>query len=194
MYRAGRFQAQRETECRAAEREHDEIDLVRADMSKPLPFDENSFDRIFHRVSNCYVAEVEPIWRECCRILKPCGALLAGMDNGVNFWSDEEKGRLACVMPCNPLENPEHRRILEEQDGGMQFSHSIDELIGGQRRAGFRLTDAYEDTNGSGKLETHKIPTFWATRAVRLRAGGAAKGGKIRFLPPLFSCCLSAPL
>ena len=76
----------------------------------------------------------------------------------------------------------------------MQFSHSIDELIGGQRRAGFRLTDAYEDTNGSGKLETHKIPTFWATRAVRLRAGGAAKGGKIRFLPPLFSCCLSAPL
>ena len=116
------------------------------------------------------------------------------MDNGVNFWSDEEKGRLACVMPCNPLENPEHCRILEEQDGGMQFSHSIDELIGGQLRAGFRLTDAYEDTNGSGKRETHKIPTFWATRAVRWRAGGAAKGGKIRFLPPLFSCCLSAPL
>ena len=49
----------------------------------------------------------------------------------------------------------------------MQFSHSIDEQIGGQLRAGLCLTDIYEDTNGEGNLNDHNIPTFWATRAVK---------------------------
>lgn len=32
---------------------------------------------------------------------------------------------------------------------------------------GFRLTHVYEDTNGTGNLHDHGIPSFWATRAVK---------------------------
>lgn len=159
--------AQLESERMVAQREGYEIDIVHADMTRPLPFPDGSFDLIFHPVSNCYVEQVEPIWRECARILKPGGALLAGLDNGVNFWFDEKEERLTYTMPFNPLVNPEHRMLLEKQDGGMQFSHSIDEQIGGQLRAGLCLTDIYEDVNGEGNLNDHNIPTFWATRAVK---------------------------
>lgn len=159
--------AQLESERMVAQREGYEIEIVHADMTKPLPFPDGSFDLIFHPVSNCYVEQVEPIWRECARVLKPGGVLLAGLDNGVNFWFDEKEERLTYTMPFNPLVNPQHRKLLEEQDGGMQFSHSIDEQIGGQLRAGLCLTDIYEDVNGEGNLNDHNIPTFWATRAVK---------------------------
>ena len=51
---------------------------------------------------------------------------------------------------------------LQEQDCGVQFSHSLEEQIGGQLKAGFRLLDLYEDTNGQGRLHEMGIPTFLA--------------------------------
>ena len=58
-------------------------------MTKPLPFNDEEFDLIFHPVSNCYVEEVEPIFKECYRILKKGGRLLCGLDNGINYIFDE---------------------------------------------------------------------------------------------------------
>ena len=56
---------------------------------------------------------------------------------------------------------------LEKQDCGWQFSHTVSEQIGSQLRAGFTLTDLYEDTNGEGRLHELHIPSFIATRAVK---------------------------
>ena len=160
-------QHQLDSEMLVCQREGYKIEIIRADMTKPLPFPDGCFDLIFHPVSNCYVEQVEPIWRECFRVLKPGGALLAGLDNGVNFWFDENEERLTYTMPFNPLVNPDQRKFLERLDCGMQFSHTIDEQIGGQLKAGFLLTHVFEDTNGEGNLHDHNIPTFWATRAVK---------------------------
>lgn len=160
-------QHQLDSEKQVSQREGFEIEIIRADMTKPLPFPDGCFDLIFHPVSNCYVAEVEPIWRECFRVLKPGGVLLAGLDNGVNFWFDDNEERLTYTMPFNPLVNPDQKELLERLDCGVQFSHTIDEQIGGQLKAGFHLTDVFEDTNGQGNLRDHNIPTFWATRAVK---------------------------
>ena len=159
---------QLESERMVAAREGYEIQIVRADMTKPLPFHDGAFDLIFHPVSNCYVHEVLPIWRECYRVLVPGDILLAGLDNGLNFAFDEEHGcALRYTLPFDPLANEDQRRDLEEADDGMQFSHTIEEQIGGQLEAGFRLTHVYGDTNGVGPLHEHHVPTFWATRAVR---------------------------
>ena len=54
-----------------------------------------------------------------------------------------------------------------KNDWGIQFSHTLEEQIGGQLRAGFQITDLYEDTNGEGNLHEHNIPTFIAVRAVK---------------------------
>ncbi|MBQ1491697.1 MAG: class I SAM-dependent methyltransferase, partial [Blautia sp.] len=130
--------AQLESERMVAEREGYEIRIIRGDMTKPLPFEEEEFDLIFHPVANCYVEEVEGIWRECYRVLKRGGRLLAGLDNGMNFLVDTQEERIINHLPFNPLKNEEQRRQLEKEDGGMQFSHTMEEQVGGQLRAGFR--------------------------------------------------------
>lgn len=158
---------QLESERMVSQREGYDIDIIRADMTKPLPFPDETFDIIFHPVSNCYVADVLPIWRECYRILKKGGALLAGLDNGLNFAFDIEEKNVIFKMPFDPLHNEEHCKFLEKENDGMQFSHTIDEQIGGQLAAGFRLTNVYGDTNGIGNLHDHNIHTFWATRAIK---------------------------
>lgn len=38
-------------------------------------------------------------------------------------------------LPFNPLVNEEQRKQLEEQDCGIQFSHTISEQIGGQLKS-----------------------------------------------------------
>ena len=161
-------QRQLASERLVAEREGYTIEILRGDMTKPLPFADGSFDLIFHPVSNCYVEEVEPIWRECFRVLKPGGVLLAGLDNGINFLFDgEDETKVVNAFPFNPLKNPEQLEQLRQADCGIEFSHTLDEQIGGQLRAGFRLTDLYEDVNGEGRLHELHIPTYIATRAVK---------------------------
>ena len=158
---------QLESEAQVARREGYDITIIRADMTKPLPFPDETFDLIFHPVSNCYVEEVVPIFRECFRILKHGGIFLAGLDIGVNFWVGDDEKTIVNTMPFNPLKNEEQRRQLEEEDCGMQFSHTVEEQVGGQLQAGFRLTHLYGDTNGSGYLHEKNIESFLATRAVK---------------------------
>ncbi|MBO4299815.1 MAG: class I SAM-dependent methyltransferase, partial [Clostridia bacterium] len=159
---------QLESERMVAAREGYDIEIVRADMTKPLPFEDGAFDLIFHPVSNCYIEEVEPVWRECFRVLKPGGRLLAGLDNGMNFLVNEkDESKIVNRLPFNPLKDEKLRLTLEENDDGVQFSHTLEEQLGGQLRAGFRLADLYEDTNGSGFLHEMNVPCFWATLAIR---------------------------
>jgi len=113
------------------------------------------------------VREVLPIWKECFRVLKPGGVLLAGLDNGINYLFDEDETVLVNTLPFDPLTNPEQMKQLQDTDCGIQFSHTLEEQLGGQLKAGFVLTDLYEDYNGSGNLHEHRVPTFWATRCFK---------------------------
>ena len=157
---------QLESERMVAAREGYAIEIVRADMTKPLPFPDASFDLIFHPVSNCYIEDVQHVWDECFRILRPGGLLMAGLDNGFNFlFGDEDEQEIRYSLPFNPLRDPKLMEDLRQTDSGVQFSHTLEEQIRGQLQAGFRLLDLYEDTNGSGFLHEHGVPTFWATLA-----------------------------
>ena len=159
---------QLESERTVAEREGYRIEIIRADMTKRLPFEDGTFDLIFHPVSNCYVEEVKPIWKECYRILKKKGILLSGTDFFINYIVDDDETSIINRLPFNPLKNPEQMKQLEAGDSGVQFSHTLEEQINGQLEAGFVLTALYEDTNGEGRLHELNIPTFLAMRSVKL--------------------------
>ena len=158
---------QLDSERMVAEREGYAISIVRADMTKPLPFPDETFDLIFHPVSNCYIREVRPVWRECWRVLKPGGTLLSGVDHYVNFIVDEDEREIVNHLPFDPLADAAQRSKLEADGAGFQFSHSLEEQIGGQLEAGFTLLSLYEDTNGVGRLHELNIPTFLAMRSVK---------------------------
>jgi SAM-dependent methyltransferase len=159
--------AQLDREKLVAEREGYSIQIIRGDMTKPLPFKDESFDLIFFPVSNVYIEQAKPVFKECYRILKSGGVLLSGLDNGINFITDDDEKEIKNHLPFNPLKNSEQMEELVKSDDGVEFSHTLEEQIGGQLEAGFILRDLYEDTNGEGRLKELNIPTFFATRSLK---------------------------
>lgn len=160
-------EAQLASEKLVAEREKYDIEIIKADMTKSLPFADDTFDLIFHPVSNCYIQDVIPVWKECFRVLKPNGLLLAGLDNGINYVFDNDEKEITNVLPFNPLADKKLYEQSIKDNIGIQFSHTIEEQIGGQLKAGFMLIDIYHDTNGEGNLHIHNVPTFYATCAIK---------------------------
>ena len=71
------------------------------------------------------------------------GYLLAGCDLFLDYIVDNDETMIVNALPFNPLKNPEQMKQLQDEDAGVQFSHSIEEQIGGQLEAGFRLLNIY---------------------------------------------------
>ncbi|MHB9291037.1 hypothetical protein Holit_00107 [Hollandina sp. SP2] len=157
-----------------SERESYAINIVKADMTDVFPFNNAEFDMVFHPVSNCYIEDVYHIWHECYRVLQDEGILIAGMSNGLCYLFDGiEKSPpvVAHKLPYNPLRDPELYEKIKREHDSIEFSHSLEELIGGQLKAGFILTDMYEDYDTTGVLREY-MPQYIATRAVKPGLGG----------------------
>lgn len=150
-----------------AERENYSIEIVKGDITERLPFENDSFDLIFYPVSNCYYLGMDHVFSECYRILKKGGRLLSGLSMEINYAVDESEERLVERLPFNPLEDHRLMEDLDKTDSGVQFSHSIEENIGEQLKAGFILKDIFQDTNGEGHLHFLNVPSFIASLAVK---------------------------
>ena len=167
--------AQLESDRLVAEREGLSIRLELGDMRDLGRFDDESFDLVFHPVSNCFVDTVLPVWRESYRVLRPGGVLLAGFVNPLVYifdmdeWDNNASLSVKHSIPYSDLRDlpPDvvERRIAEEE--AMEFGHSLDDQIGGQIAAGFVIAGFYEDNSGGDLLDRY-INTFIATKAVKL--------------------------
>ncbi|MBS0274955.1 MAG: class I SAM-dependent methyltransferase [Proteobacteria bacterium] len=137
-------------------------------------FEDGLFDLIFHPVSNSYAPEILPVWRECYRVLRPGGALLAGFMNPIVYVFDSEAAdQLTVKFPLPYADavdrSPDELRRLIVRDHTLEFSHTLEEQIGGQLDAGFVLTHMFEDRD-RGSPESGRsryFPTCMATRALR---------------------------
>ena len=140
-------------------------------------FSDESFDLIVHPVSNLFVPDIRPVWREAYRVLRRGGALLSGFNNPVRYLFDEERAerdkvlQVRHALPYSDLEslNEEERRRLFGAEEPVEFSHTLDDQIGGQLEAGFLIAGFYEDTYGEGEddLLSKYMSTFIATRAIK---------------------------
>lgn len=141
-----------------AQREGYSINLIKADMTSPFPFADASFDFIVHPVANCYVEDIEQVWREAFRVLRAGGALMSGWTNPIMYmvddealFSDEVPLEIKHPLPYNSR-HEEQKGLEITTEGGYQFSHTLDTQIGGQLRAGFLLKDFYEDNEPDNRL------------------------------------------
>ena len=151
--------------------EHHELELktelgLMQDLSR---FPDESFDLVFNPVSNCFVEDVQPVWNEAFRVLKPGGRLLAGFCNPVLFGFDPDATGEAGLrwkyrLPYSDLHSRSAEDLARHRATGepLEFSHSLEAQIGGQLRAGFRLLDLYEDTAENWELAEY-FPPFLAT-------------------------------
>jgi SAM-dependent methyltransferase len=162
---------QLEQDRMVARREELMLITVEGDMRDLSVFSDDCFDLVFHPVSNVFCPEVRPVWREAFRVLRPGGILLAGFDNPCVFIFDfpmAEKGVFEVKYPlpfdATQLSEEERQRVFGDAEP-LEFSHTLEEQIGGQLEAGFLMTGFYEDQDASplGKF----IPGYFATRAIK---------------------------
>jgi len=160
-----------------AERDSLSIVTVEGDMADLSVFDDDSFDLIVHPVSNTFVADVLPVWTEAFRVLKPGCSLLAGFTNPAVYLFDyelaDDEDSLK-VVNALPYSDPDDLSLDKKQqfiqDGlPFEFSHTLEDQIGGQCRAGFVITALFEDGYPEGTADplNKYMPLFIATRAVK---------------------------
>ena len=153
------------------------LELVEGDAADLSTFADRSFGLVFHPCSNCFMPSVRPIWRECFRVLRPGGVLLAGFTNPIRYIFDGERmdngsldvrWRIPYSDATDLTEADRQRRIVDKLEP-FEFGHTLDDQIGGQLDAGFVLTGFYEDRYADQVADplSRYIDSFIATRAVK---------------------------
>jgi SAM-dependent methyltransferase len=135
-----------------AERDNLEITIEKGDAADLSRFADESFDLIFHPCSNCFMPVLEPIWRECFRVLRIGGSMLVGFTKPEVYIFDskaeEEEGilRVKNSLPyCDLALSGAERAEILASGCPLEFSHTLEEQIGGQIAQGFVITGFYED-------------------------------------------------
>ena len=151
----------------------------RGDMRDLSTFADVSFDLVFNPISNLYVDDVLPVWRECARVLRPGGKLLASFYNPALFIEDRspelaEQGliRPRHRLPYSDLESLSAEALAAKREKGeaLVFGHSLTQQIAGQLAAGL-LQDFYEDWQPHPRFVIDRfMPTFLATCALKPRS------------------------
>lgn len=164
---------QLEKEKQVAQREGYDIKIIKADMSEALPFPDCSFDLIFHPVANCYIEDILPLWTECARVIRKGGVLMMAFVKEEVFMFDPDFQKEDVLisrhpLPFHPIRDLSEDKIREKKENHMPlaFSHSLTEQIGGLIKAGFEITDLFEDCDGGGLFDKY-MNSYVAVRAVK---------------------------
>jgi SAM-dependent methyltransferase len=156
-----------------AERDSLSLKTVEGDMADLSNFPDEGFDLVFHPVSNLFVPDVRPVWGEAFRVLRRGGVLLAGFINPACFIFDHELAdrgelRVRHALPYADVTSlsEEEREEQVDRREPLEFSHTLEDQIGGQLEAGFLLSGLYEDRHRDDALAAY-MPTCIATRAIK---------------------------
>jgi SAM-dependent methyltransferase len=148
------------------------LELGRMDDLSRFP--DNCFDIIVHPVSNLFIPDVRPVWQEAFRTIKRGGSLLSGFSNpALYLFGPEETWRhnefvIRYSLPYSDITSlsPQELDAHLKKGEPLEFSHSLEDQIGGQIDAGFVISGFYEDGWPDHPLDKY-FPTFIATRAVK---------------------------
>lgn len=161
-----------------AERDHLDLEIIQGDMRNLSVFEDEVFDCIFHPISNLYIPDVQPVWNECFRVLKPGGKLLSSFYNPVLFVADRNPEYLQqgvikprYKIPFSDLTDIDEKALQaqKEKNEALTFGHSLSQLIEGQLQSGFLIKGFHESSAPVPRFLIEKyMPGFLATWSIKL--------------------------
>jgi SAM-dependent methyltransferase len=156
-----------------AKRDSLEIKCEHGNMKDLSRFENNCFDLIFNPISNCYVNEIQSVWKECFRVLKGRGTLIVGFTNPIVYIFDQDKWdkgifELNHKIPYTDLEQLSKDQLQKriQQKRALEFGHSLEAQIGGLIQVGFFINGFYEDISDGDILDEY-ISSFIAIKGFK---------------------------
>jgi SAM-dependent methyltransferase len=160
-------------DCQVAKVFNLPIKIEQGNMQDLSRFSDQVFDLIIHPVSNCFIDDILPVWKECYRVLKSPGTLLTGFANPLLYmidWEEADQSRRCEIknpIPYSDLVSlsPKMMEVYLEEKRPLEFGHTLSDQIQGQIAAGFLIAGLYED-KGEMLLDKY-TDVFIATMAVK---------------------------
>lgn len=120
-----------------------DIQMEHGNMQDLSRFRDESFAYVINPVSLCYVPDVQPIFRECYRVLKKGGVFILAAPNPLMYVCDcveGENGTYYKAVNRMPYSSADH----PGQGDWVEFGHTMEAFIGGQIACGFVMTGYVE--------------------------------------------------
>ncbi len=148
------------------------LSTIQGDMRDLSVFEDESFDLVYCPVSVTYIPDVIPVFEEVYRVLKNKGSFLFGCVNPLIYLFDYQKyeeGIFEVVnsLPFNSLDELDEQgkiKFLENKES-IEYSHTLESLIGGQTKVGFSIDGFYEDIDKDSVCKY--TPKYFATKATK---------------------------
>lgn len=159
-----------------AKREGLTLVIEQGDMRDLSRFSDKQFDLVYNPTSTCFIDDVQSVYRQCNRILQDGGTLLTSATNPALYMFDEKaalKNRMKVkyTIPFSDLRSlgsKELEKRLKKHDT-IEFSHTLEDLVGGLCTQGFSITDLYTDQSGVMLMDSYVHDCFLAIRATKFR-------------------------
>lgn len=152
-----------------------DIKIVKGDMQDLSMFADNSFDYIYNPTSTCFIKDVEKVYQECFRVLKVGGEFLTSATNPSLYLFREKdvlknKLKIKYTIPYSDIKSLSRKNVQKIIDSNdtLEFSHTIDNLIGGITRAGFVIMDFYSDYSNNELLDSFIHDCYFAIRCKKI--------------------------
>lgn len=142
------------------------LETVKGDMRDLSIFNDETFDYIIHPISNLYIPDIKPVWKECYRVLGDGGCLLSSFYNPVLFIFARDP-----ALAKQGLLKPEFKLPYSssvENDQAIIFGHTLTDQLHGQTNAGFHIMDFFEDEHPNPRfLIEQYMKTMIATKSIK---------------------------
>jgi SAM-dependent methyltransferase len=147
------------------------LQTVEGDMRDLSIFADETFDLIVHPVSNIFVPDVRVVWKEAYRVLRPGGRIMSGLMNPMEYIFSKpalDVGRFEVkyALPYSDLDDMSESERIEAfgENEPLEWSHTLEDQLGGQIDAGFVITGFYEDYRKTSVVKDY-FPSYMATLA-----------------------------
>lgn len=150
-----------------------EAELIRADVRETGLITE-SFDYIINPVSFNFIEKLQPAYDEVFRLLKKGGVFIYGIANPILYSFDERiqerKLKIKYTIPYSDTTSLSRRELQKRIDkkDTIEFSHTLNDIIGGLLKTGFIIEDFYSDKAASEPTDSFVHDSYLAFKARKI--------------------------
>lgn len=138
-----------------------------------MPFGDSSFDAVIIPQALNFIDDLRRAYDQTHRVLRLGGSFLFGIANPATYMFDDriqdKRLKIRYTLPFSDLRSLSHKELQRRLAKGdtIEFSHTLQSIIGGLVDAGFHISGYYSDECGSQLTDSFLQDSHMAFRAIR---------------------------